>query len=77
MNKSQYVLGKLGRGVYNRWYNKGWAHDQTINASLDNQPGGDATGWAWEDGYMDYVGDRDKWHRRDCIKEDHNECGRQ
>ena len=73
-SKSQEVLEKLGRKEYNRWYNKGWRHSQTTNASLDNQPAADAEGWAWEDGYMDYAGDRPKWHRRDCKKDDHNDC---
>jgi hypothetical protein len=74
MSKSQQVLETLGRTEYNRWYNKGWRHSQTDNASLDNQPAGDAIGWAWEDGYMDYAGDRDKFHRRDCLLDDHNDC---
>lgn len=73
-SRSQLAVMALGRKNYNYWYNKGWRHSKTENASLDNQPAGSNTGWAWEDGYMDYAGDRPKWHRRDCPLDDHNEC---
>lgn len=73
-SRSTEVLGRMGRTAYNAAYNRGWRHSQTANASIDNQPAGADVGWAWEDGYLDYATDREKFHRRDCGQSDHNAC---
>jgi hypothetical protein len=74
MNESKKAQERMGQQAYRKAYLRGWRHSQTANASLDNQPGGQDEGWAWEDGYMDYAGGREKWHRRDCELADHNDC---
>lgn len=72
--KSQEALRVLGARTYKNLYNAGYRHSASGNASLDNNRHSGLRGWAWEDGYMDYAGDRPKWHRAECQFDDHNDC---
>ena len=74
-SRSTEAVEQLGKAEYTKWYRRGWRHSaMSSEPSLDNNPGTGWRYWAWEDGYMDYAGDRPKYHRRNCPKDDHNEC---
>ena len=84
MHAETRMYAPLPAAEYARFYNRGWrasagdlsmgeAEDRFLRRSHPTEAQHDA----WQDGWLDYASDRDKWHLRDCPNHGHGPgtCG--